>query len=328
MKSRVFVLSLLLYCSVPFDSVSQDVTGSLKVTFINVGQADAIFVECPTSDHFMLIDAADTRYPGSAGMFKHFMDSIKQNVTSKINLVVASHPHADHIGSMKWVLQTFDVVNYLDNGDQYESATYDSLMALLYRQVESGDLLYEALETAQTDFVDFCPAMNVTTMILRPEDNLDNCSNANNCSVIIRLDYNTSSFLFVGDAEYESEEKLLHDKPVSRKLNVDVLKAGHHGSNTSSSYDFLKRISPKYIVVSVGEKDRGTNNGYRHPRLSSVEAFNRVLKTKAFRDEEVQVYDTDNSRWVSKKVKARVYFTHLDGNVTIVTDGRQISKQP
>src|SRR5688500_4825703 len=99
------------------NSFAQSDMNYLDVHFISVGQADATLIRCNPSDRFMLIDAADTRYPNSAKQFKDYLETIFKGRTRRLDVVVVSHPHADHIGSMKWVLETFDVGTFVDGGD-------------------------------------------------------------------------------------------------------------------------------------------------------------------------------------------------------------------
>src|SRR3989442_5564023 len=254
---RLFALCVVRFFFLGI-SFSQPVHGNLEITFIDVGQADAIYIKCPTGEHSMLIDAGDTRYPGSSAHFKAELPKLA-NPQGKIDLAIASHPHADHIGSMKWVLEHFQVSKYLDDGQDYPSFLYNDLMDKVHELANANKLVYEPEDNAPADFVDFCPAPNVTAQVLLPDNEFVDCSNPNNCSVVVRLDYDQTSFLFVGDAEKELEQKLLDNSKLKSKLDVDVLKAGHHGSNTSSTLEFVKAVSPRFVIVSVGQKNVGTN---------------------------------------------------------------------
>src|SRR5436853_644582 len=92
---------------------------TLEAHFISVGQADAVLVKCPDAQTYMLVDSADTRYPGSKYRFRAYLEKEFAGKPQKIALAVASHPHNDHIGSMQWVLEKFDVGTYVDNGEKY-----------------------------------------------------------------------------------------------------------------------------------------------------------------------------------------------------------------
>jgi beta-lactamase superfamily II metal-dependent hydrolase len=243
---------------------------------------------------------------------------------STIDVVVASHPHADHIGSMRWVFQNYSVQRYIDNGQVYESDTYDSLMSTVNLQTNTNSLQYEQASDASAEFPDFCAAENVTAEFIMTDDLFDDCDNQNDCSVIIKVIYDDISFLFPGDAEEEEEEKLLNDSDAKKKLNADVFKAGHHGSSTSNIFEFMKAISPRYIVVSCGESDVWPTSRYKHPSLETINNFNSILKSRILRGDEVEVYNSESKAWVMKKVKARVLFTKIDGRVTIKSNGKTI----
>ena len=318
-----FIFVLLLLGNHQFLFSQNNVSGELEVNYLNVGQADAILLFCPTGEHKILIDAGDTRYPGSSVNFKTSMQNLL-SPGSTIDLVIASHPHADHIGNMKWVFENYKVSRYIDNGQEYDSNLYDTLMSIVYNQCSSGSLKYKPADYADADFTDFCPAENVASQILITDGLFDDCRKPNNCSVVIKVIYNKTSFLFPGDAEEKEEDKLLADNDIRKKLNSDVLKAPHHGSGTSSTYEFLKKITPRYIVVSVGDKDVGTNSTYNHPQLETISNFNRILKTKKYRAAKVNVFDHAHGKWVMRKTKERILFTNLDGNVVIVSNGSKI----
>jgi competence protein ComEC len=306
------------------------VSGELRVYFLNVGQGDAILIQCPTDEHFAVIDAGELniRYPQSATRFRTSLDSFFQSRRMRIDLLVASHPHSDHTASMAHVLQRFDVVKYLDNGDAYESSTYENLAALVRVQQNAGLILYETVESASRAYPDFCPATNVRLEVVRPRDAFDDCGDRpNNCSVLLRLTYGKTSFLFVGDAEEELEHKALADKKTRRKINVDVLKVGHHGSHTSSTLEFLKVVSPRIAVISVGEPRTGSNKGFKHPRAETISNLNKSLKTKKVRNNiNVEAYDSAAQSWITMSVKQGLFLTSIDGVVTIASDGKKVWK--
>jgi len=119
MKNKLNVINVLLSASlfiVPghfvYAQQNSIVTGQLHVYYLDVGQADAIYITCPTGEHSMLIDAADTRYPRSSENFKKELQKLTNGLKKKIDVVVASHNHADHIGNMKWVLDNYSVAKY------------------------------------------------------------------------------------------------------------------------------------------------------------------------------------------------------------------------
>jgi len=144
---------------------------------------------------------------------------------------------------------------------------------------------------------------------------------------VIRINYNDQTFLFSGDGEEEEEALLLKDAATKSLLASTVLKAPHHGSNTSSSEDFLAAVKPKIIVVSAGEKDIGTNKGYKHPRAETIARFLGFTKANGDADlRTIDAYDTATKKWTEVQINAGVYVTSVDGTFTIESDGKKTWK--
>ena len=296
-------------------------SGQLEVHVISVGQGDAILIRCPDGNHELLIDAADTRYPGSARQFKDYMRA-HQAVNNEIEIVVATHPHADHIGNMAWALREYTVGLYVDNGNVYHTRTY--------RRVDeawedSGAGYWSTLDELVPD-VDFCPRTDVTARILRP-DGFGEDDDPNNNSVIVRVDYKQDSFLFVGDAEHEEEALLLADAATKALLDTDFLKVGHHGSNTSSGTLFLRQVTPEIVAISCGERGVGTNAGYRHPRHETVTALLGHAGSRDGRNKVIQAYDSSSGRWKSITLNKAVYVTAAEGDLVFESAGQGINKR-
>jgi len=143
--------------------------------------------------------------------------------------------------------------------------------------------------------------------------------------VVAKLTFGTTSFLFPGDTEEEQEELLLNDADVKKALNADVLKVAHHGSDTSSSPEFLEAVSPTWMVISAGKKDEGTNKGYKHPRLSTVRNL------LAFAGDQtgartIDAYDATKKQWSQLRIWGRLFVTAKDGTVVLSTDGTDVRK--
>ena len=135
----------------------------LEVHVIDVGQADAILIICPDGEHQILIDSGDNRYKDSGKNFKAYMKA-NQDTDDPIEVVIASHPHADHIGNMAWLLKNYTVNLYVDNGNVYDSRTYE-------RVEEAFDFDETDYWSAQDEVVpeiDFCPLQEVDAFVLRP----------------------------------------------------------------------------------------------------------------------------------------------------------------
>src|SRR5450756_1208823 len=253
---RVYAYAFTLFL-LPVLLIAQQATGTLKIRVLNVGQGDAIYIECPEpAHHNMLIDSGDVtamRYPGSPKLFQE--------------------QRAELMGARKRI---------------------DVVVSFLHAM----DLPNKSKEP------DFCPAANVDAILLKPAG-FGQEDNPNNNSVAIRINYNDQTFLFTGDGEDEEEALLLKDPATRPLLASTVLKAPHHGSNTSSTADFLAAVQPKIVVVSAGEKDIGTNKGYKHPRAETITRFLGFTKANGTADlRTIDAYDTDAKKWTEVQINA------------------------
>ena len=233
-----------------------DNSDNVRVHFLDVGQGDSIFIEL-TDGKSMLIDASTAEY------CEGIADYIKDNGYSKIDYLVATHPHADHIGGMQ------DVVEQLEIGEIYmpkASSTTKTYKNLLKAIKAKGNKINTA-KAGNTIYSDSSLGID----ILAP--NSDSYEEINDYSVVIKLVYGSKSFLFTGDAEKLSENEITAD------VSADVLKVGHHGSSTSSSDKFIKRVNPEYAVISCGE-----GNSYGHPHKETIKTLNKY---------DVEIFRTD-----------------------------------
>jgi beta-lactamase superfamily II metal-dependent hydrolase len=220
---------------------------SVSVHFLNVGQGDSILIR--TSPGFtVLIDG------GPQGAGPGVVSYLRARGVTGLDLVIASHPHADHIGGLPGVLAAFQVSRVIDAGVPHTSDLFSMYLSAVEAQIEAGHCTYE---TPAGQLVAL--AGNVTLAVLGPEDEMNSL---NNSSVVCRLDFDEVSFLFPGDAELEAETGLLAGEV---KLAADVLKVGHHGSLTSTSPAFLGAVSPDYAVICVGR------NTFGHPTQAVVD---------------------------------------------------------
>ena len=236
-----------------------------------MGQADAALVLC--DGRAMLIDG------GNKGDSSLIYSYLKKHEVSHLDYIIATHGHEDHVGGLAGAL------NYATVGTAYCSvSSYDS--------------------EAFRDFVKYLNKQGKEITIPKPGDSFNlgsafvqiiavngNASDPNNTSIILRIVYGDTSFLFTGDAEREAEQAALNS---GYELESSVLKVGHHGSDSSTEYVFLRQVAPKYAVISVGE-----NNTYGHP---TEDALSRL------RDAEVKTYRTD-----------------LQGTIICASDGTDVS---
>ena len=230
--------------------------GSLQVHFIDVGQADAALVIC--DGHYMLIDG------GNAEDSDLVYSYLERHGAKNLDYMVASHAHEDHIGGLSGALNYAKVDTALCPVTEYSSKVFQNMVKYLEQQGKSLTV------PAPGDKFDLGSAR---VEILGPVQEYDD---TNNTSIVLRIDYGETSFLFTGDMETGAEKDLLES---GANVRATVLKAGHHGSDTSTGYQFLREVSPQYTVISVGE-----GNKYGHPS-------NEVLSR--FRDAGTEVYRTD-----------------------------------
>ena len=213
--------------------------GELKVYVFDVGQADCILVE--SNNSYMMIDG------GNNPDGKLVVNQLKEMGVTKIDYLVGTHPHEDHIGGLDNILKNFEVGVLYMPAHEYDSATYrDVIKAANSKNVENvAPELGHVFNVGDAK----CEIMAI--------DNEDEDPNIN--SIIIEVTHGKNKFLFTGDAEIENEERRLWN-------DIDVLKVAHHGSSTSSSEDFMEQVRPEIALISVG-----TDNSYGHPHKEVME---------------------------------------------------------
>lgn len=254
------------------NNTSTSVEGKLEVHFINVGQADSILVKSPIGEN-LLIDA------GNNADSDFVVSYLKNQGINTIDVVIGTHPHEDHIGGLDKVINSFNVNNVYMPEVNHTTKTYEDVLIA----IDKKGLEY----TSPTPGKSFNLGEAKLT-ILGP--NISNYEDLNNYSIVVKMEYGNTSFLFTGDAEDTSEKEMINK---GFDLESDVLKVGHHGSESSTTDLFLNKVSPKYVVIMVG-----SDNSYGHPHSS---VMNR-LKSKG-----IQVYRTDEN-----------------GTIVAVSDGENI----
>jgi len=228
----------------------------LIVHFLDVGQADSIFIQLPNGEN-MLIDGGETYNAGYIINYLRFHD------VETINYLIASHPHADHIGGLPAIIDAFDILEIYMPRVSHTTVTFENLLT----SIQNKGLV---VSTAKAG-VNILSLTELEINIIAPER--DDYNSHNDHSAVVKLIYGTTSFLFMGDVESYSEEHILTD------ISADVLKVGHHGSKSSTSEYFLNRVKPSYAVISVGE-----NNMYGHPTDEVLARLDNA---------DVEVYRTD-----------------------------------
>ena len=219
---------------------------NMNVHFIDVGQGDATLIQ--SEDFVILIDAG--RHDRN-----DVVSYLKSSGIDKIDLLVLTHPHADHIGQADKVLNEFKVDEVWASGNEHTSRTFERVLDAIIKSNASY------VEPIAGEKYQIGPA---TVTILHPGESLS--GDLNNDSVSFRLDYGDISFIFTGDAEKEAEESMINS---GLPLKAHILHVGHHGSNTSSTQKFLNKVRPKVAIYSAGK-----DNSYGHPHEEIVKRYN------------------------------------------------------
>ncbi|OGR67720.1 MAG: hypothetical protein A2X30_09360 [Elusimicrobia bacterium GWB2_63_16] len=223
----------------------------LDVTFVNVGQGDAIFIEFPNGKK-ALIDG------GNSGVL--IDNYLRSRGVTRLDYVALTHPHSDHYRGLKKVFTNYQVDNYYDTRAENVDAAGDNNLRDL-AAVEPGCKTHYP---KPGDILNWDPKVTVKVFnaCWQPVQMHEN-DETNNCSLVIRLYYNGNGILLTGDANSEIEAEML--RHFKSGLQSNILKVGHHGSRTSTSDAFLARVRPDYAFISVGQ-----NNKYGHPHQETL----------------------------------------------------------
>lgn len=231
------------------------------IYFLDVDQGDSILIKTP-QNHHILIDGGPKNFVlEELGEVIPFFDR-------KIDLIVLTHPHADHIEGLVEVLKKYDVENVLISGVNFFDDTYREFLKEIHLRN-----INVFLAERKTDFT----FNDVFVDILYPLNEIagNNYENLNNSSVGIVVIYKDKKIVLFGDLEQEEEQVLLK---TPLPCNVDIYKASHHGSKTASSIEFLQMISPKEVVIEAGK-----NNQFKHPHPETIRNFHRANVERIYR---------------------------------------------
>lgn len=262
-KHLIIFTLLLLLCF--FSSLLTKKLNSYKVNpnlmyvhYINVDQGDAILIQVNNKN--LLIDSGPKNHK------KQLVKFLTDLNISKLDYVIATHPHEDHIGNMNTVLNSYKVQSFYAPKVYSYTKSFEQMIDSL----KSNNLKINPIKRG-------CNTINLgfqtNVEVFSPIN--DTYDNENNYSPVIKISFGNNSFLFTGDAEKEIEDKLIL---LNDDLKADILKVSHHGSSSSTSDAFLNRVSPKYAVISVGK-----NNIYDHPNDTIISKLNtykiNILRT-------------------------------------------------
>ncbi|MDN6162280.1 MAG: MBL fold metallo-hydrolase, partial [Atopostipes sp.] len=266
----------------------------LKVHYINVGQGDSTFIDLPNGEN-VLIDGA-TRSNGQT-----VLDYLDRLNVKKIDYLIATHPHEDHIGGLVEVVKNYDIGKIYMPEKEHTTIVFEDLLLAIKEKgysitkAEAGDILFEE--------------EGLSMNIIAPEGITG--ENLNEYSVANRLVFGETSFLFTGDAEKKSEENMVNS---DYNLEADVLKVGHHGGDTSSKEDFLTEVKADYGIISAGE-----DNQYGHPHSNVMERL-RNHGMKIFRTDKdgtiIAVSDGENIEFNKKATEISKTSSTSSGNRT------------
>jgi competence protein ComEC len=268
-KLPIILLIVLFVTTLTFASPSD-----LSVHFIDVGQADSILVHTPSGNN-MLIDAGNNADDDTVTSY------LSRQKVKKLDVLVGTHPHEDHIGGMDVVIQKFQIGKVYMPKKTTNTRTFEDVL----QAVKDKGLKITAPVAGSA--IDLDPKVKV--QILAP--NSASYKDLNNYSIVLKVTYGKTSFLLTGDAERESEKEMLAK---GYNLKADVLKVGHHGSNSSTSAAFLKAVAPKYAVICVGQ-----GNDYGHPKKEILDRLARA--------------------------RVKVYRTDLNGTIIAESDGEKVT---
>ena len=248
---------------------------NLTVHFIDVGQGASILVQFQNKN--LLIDA------GPRSSSDDLMKYLKKVGIKKLDYVVATHPHEDHIGGMPDVIKAFDIGEFYAPKKQATTKIFESMIT----ELKKKDLKIHVAKAGVT--LDLAQGLDIKMVA----PNSDNYEDVNDYSAVIKLSYKDTAFLFTGDAEKLSEKEILQK---GYDLKADVLKLGHHGSSTSSSKEFLDKVNPKYAIASLGK-----DNDYGHPHKETIDAMKKRNITFYRTDKEGTVVLVSDGKNISKK---------------------------
>lgn len=257
--SALMATGVLIYISWPRES------GILKVSFLNVGQGDSILIQTPNQQDILIDGGPDLSVLDQMGQELPFYDH-------DIEIMVLTHAHADHVIGLIEVMKRYDVDQIFYSG---KVADYSSGFVEFLKTSDEKSIPRQAVILGDK----FTLGNNLELEVLYPKEDLSGQTfeNLNNTSVALRLVYGETEFMLTGDAEIEEEQKIM---TTGKNLESDVLKAGHHGSKTASSDEFLNKVQPQIAVIQVGE-----GNSFGHPHFKTLLTFER-RGVKIFRNDQ------------------------------------------
>lgn len=239
----IFMLTSCTMNAEKSKNVSNEYNAKLKIHYIDVGQGDSILVQKNYSN--MLIDT------GTNESTSKLISYLKKQNIKKIDYLILTHPHEDHIGGADAVIKDFDIGKiYMPKVAANTRTFKDVLLAMKAKSLKANEP--ELLESFKLG--------NANCVFYSPIDSKE--GDLNTYSIVLKLTYGNTKFLFTGDAQAQNERAMIAN---NYDLSADVLKLAHHGSRTSTLNEFISKVNPKYAVVSCGK-----GNDYGHPHKETV----------------------------------------------------------
>lgn len=271
--SREVVLGVLILSNIAVWLViyQKQPSDTLTVYFLDVDQGDAIFIDSPRHGRALIDGGANRKVLSELGKILPFADT-------RLDVIIETHPDKDHIGGLPEVVSRYDVGLFLEPGVKSENTIDDELKK---RITEKNIPSLLARRGMVINFGD-----GAKLQILFPNQDVSRWE-TNDASIVAKLVYGDKSFLLTGDSPIKTENILL--KLNSVVLDSNVLKAGHHGSRTSTSLAFVEAVSPEYAIISAGK-----NNTYGHPHREVLDILSKLgAKIASTADSGTIIFETD-----------------------------------
>ena len=273
--------------------------GSLEVMFIDVGQGDSTLISC--NGHYMLIDGGDSNKSNT------IYTVLKNKGITHLDCIVATHPDSDHIGGLPGALSYADCDVIYSPITKYEGKAFNKL---------NNAAIKKNIPVVVPEVGKKINLGNAVLTVLGPTD-IEPSMDTNDISIVLRMDYGSTSFLFTGDAEQEEQQLLMWN--CYDMLNVDCLKASHHGSHNGADYAFIAAVSPKVTVISCGKDNR-----YGHPHEEAMSLLKKSGTDLYRTDMQGDIYVTSDGKNLTvataKQTQSDVW---LSGNKTAAQAGSQ-----
>ena len=248
----IIILSLFLYQT----NDTSNYKNQMTIHYIDVGQGDCILIQVNNKN--LLIDS------GPSSNRKSLLDYLENLNIKKLDYIIATHPHEDHIGNMDTIIRRYNIGSFYSPKVTHSSTTFENMISSLVDKNLKINILNRGVTGINL-------GENTSVSVYSPLENLYS-DNLNDYSPIIKITFLNNSFLFTGDAEISTENTVLSQ---NENLKCDILKIGHHGSSTSTSPDFITAVNPSVAIISVGK-----NNPYGHPTPEIISLLNSLnIKT-------------------------------------------------